>query len=61
MAATPGARGPREALAEVYGSLGEHQRAIDTLESLSALDPSRAEPMVAVGIAYASSGRDTGR
>jgi len=59
VAATPGARGPREALAEVYGSLGEHQRAIDTLESLSALDPSRAEPMVAVGIAYASSGRDT--
>ena len=59
VAATPGARGPREALAEVYASLGEHQRAIDTLESLSALDPSRPEPLVTVGLAYASSGRDT--
>lgn len=57
--ANPGARGPREALAEVYGLLGEHQRAIDTLESLSALDPSRPDPLVTVGLAYASSGRDT--
>lgn len=59
VAANPGARGPREALAEVYTSLGEHQRAIDTLESLSALDPSRPEPLVRVGLAYAGSGRDT--
>jgi tetratricopeptide (TPR) repeat protein len=59
VAATPGARGPREALAEVYASLGEHQRAIDTLEALSTLDPSRPEALVAVGLAYADSGRDT--
>jgi tetratricopeptide (TPR) repeat protein len=59
VAEMPGARGPREALAEVYGTLGDRQRAIDTLEALSALDPSRPEGLVAVGLAYAASGRDT--
>lgn len=57
--AMPGATGPREALAEVYTALGDHQRAIDALEALSALDPSRPEPLVTVGLAYARSGRDT--
>ncbi len=55
---TPAAPGPREALAEVYTSLGEHGHTIDQLEALSALDPTRPERLVAVGLAQARSGRD---
>jgi len=54
----PAAPGPREALAEVHAALGEHPRAIDQLEALSALDPTRPERLVAVGLAQARSGRD---
>jgi tetratricopeptide (TPR) repeat protein len=48
----------REALAEVYSLEGEHTRAINQLETLAALDPSRADRMIAVGLAQARAGRD---
>lgn len=48
----------REALAEVYSLEGEHARAIDQLEALAALDPSRVERLVALGLAQARAGRD---
>ena len=49
---------PREALAEVYALEGEHTRAINELEALAALDPARADRLVAVGLAQARAGRD---
>lgn len=48
----------REALAEVYGLEGEHTRAINELETLAALDPSRSDRLVAVGLAQARAGRE---
>jgi tetratricopeptide (TPR) repeat protein len=48
----------REALAEVYSLEGEHTRAINQLEALAALDPSRVERVVAVGLAQARAGRE---
>jgi tetratricopeptide (TPR) repeat protein len=48
----------REALAEVYSLEGEHTRAINQLETLAALDPSRSDRMVALGLAQARAGRD---
>ena len=48
----------REALAEVYALEGEHTRAITELEALAALDPSRAERAVALGLAQARGGRE---
>lgn len=48
----------REALAEVYALNGEHTRAITQLEALAALDPTRVERIVAVGLAQARAGRD---
>ena len=48
----------REALAEVYSLEGEHTRAINQLEALAALDSSRVERMVALGLAQARAGRD---
>jgi tetratricopeptide (TPR) repeat protein len=48
----------REALAEVYALEGEHTRAITELEALAALDPSRAERTIALGLAQARAGRD---
>jgi tetratricopeptide (TPR) repeat protein len=54
---TPATVGPREALAEVYGALGEQRRAIDELEALSALEPARPERLVAVALAQSSAGR----
>ena len=48
----------REALAEVYSLEGEHTRAITQLEALAALDPSRPERIIAVGLAQARAGRD---
>ena len=48
----------REALAEVYALEGEHTRAIDQLEALAALEPSRPDRVVAVGLAQARAGRE---
>lgn len=48
----------REALAEVYSLEGEHARAINQLEALAALDPSRPDRVVAVGLAQARAGRE---
>ena len=48
----------REALAEVYSLDGEHTRAINQLEMLAALEPSRADRAVAVGLAQARAGRE---
>ena len=48
----------REALAEVYGLEGEHGKAINELEALAALDVSRADRSVAVGLAQARAGRE---
>ena len=49
---------PREALAEVYGLEGEHAKAINELEALAALDTTRADRLVAVGLAQARAGRE---
>ena len=48
----PGLVAPREALAEVYQSLGEQPRAIDQLEALAALDPTNHQRLVALGLAH---------
>ena len=48
----------REALADVYSLEGEYGRAINQLEALAALDPSRPDRVVAVGLAQARAGRD---
>jgi tetratricopeptide (TPR) repeat protein len=48
----------REALAEVYSLEGSHARAINQLEALAALDPSRPDRVVAVGLAQARAGRE---
>lgn len=48
----------REALAEVYALEGEHSRAINQLEALAALDASRPDRVVAVGLAQARAGRE---
>ena len=47
----------REALAEVYGLEGDYTRSINQLEALAALEPSRADRLVAVGLAQARAGR----
>jgi len=47
----------REELARVYESMGRWQDAIDQLEALAALEPTRAERLVNVGLAYARIGR----
>lgn len=49
---------PREALAEVYALEGEHTKAINELEALAALDVTRADRLVAVGLAQARAGRE---
>lgn len=49
---------PREALAEVYALEGEHTKAINELEALAALDATRADRLVTVGLAQARAGRD---
>lgn len=53
----PGLVAPREALAEVYESLGEQPRAIDQLEALAALDPTNHQRLVALGLAHARARR----
>jgi tetratricopeptide (TPR) repeat protein len=47
-----------EALAEVYALEGEHSRAITQLEAVAALDPSRPERLIALGLAQARAGRE---
>jgi len=47
----------REELARVYEELGRHQDSIDQLEALAALEPSRPERLVDVGLAHARLGR----
>jgi len=47
----------REELARVYEEMGRYQDAIDQLQALAALEPTRAERLVNVGLAYARFGR----
>jgi tetratricopeptide (TPR) repeat protein len=47
----------REELARVYEQMGRWTDAIDQLETLAALEPTRAERLVNVGLAYARIGR----
>lgn len=56
--APAGQTAAREALAEVYLLDGEHGRAINQLEALAALEPTRADRVVAVGLAQARAGRE---
>ena len=48
----------REALAEVHLQEGEHAKAIDQLEALAALNPTRADRAIALGLAQARAGRE---
>lgn len=48
----------REALAEVYLSEGDFNKAINQLEALAALEPAKPDRVVAVGLAQARAGRD---
>jgi tetratricopeptide (TPR) repeat protein len=47
----------REALADFYLHDGDYSKAINQLEALAALEPGRADRMVAVGLAQARAGR----
>ena len=47
----------REELARVYEEVGRHQEAIDQLLALAALEPTRPERLVNVGLAYSRLGR----
>jgi tetratricopeptide (TPR) repeat protein len=47
----------REELARLYEDMGRPQDAIDQLEALAALEPTRPERLVTVGLAYARIGR----
>lgn len=47
----------REELARLYEDMGRFQDAIDQLEALAALEPTRPERLVNVGLAYARVGR----
>jgi tetratricopeptide (TPR) repeat protein len=47
----------REELAGLYQRAGDEGKAIEQLEAIAALDPGRSERLVAVGLAYARSGR----
>lgn len=53
-----GQTAPREALAEVYLQDGDFGRAINQLEALAALEPTRSDRVVAVGLAQARAGRE---
>jgi tetratricopeptide (TPR) repeat protein len=48
----------REALADAYLQDGDYNRAINQLEALAALEPTRADRVVAVGLAQARAGRE---
>jgi tetratricopeptide (TPR) repeat protein len=47
----------RSELVELYLTLGRNREAIQQLEALAALEPSRAERLIDVGLAHARSGR----
>jgi tetratricopeptide (TPR) repeat protein len=47
----------REELADLYAELGRVRERIEQLEALAALEPGRAERLVAVGLTYARYGR----
>ena len=47
----------REELVTLYTDSGRHRQAIEQLEALSALEPTRPERLVSVGLAYARLGR----
>jgi tetratricopeptide (TPR) repeat protein len=48
----------REALSEVYLQDGDYGRAINQLEALAALEPTRSDRVVAVGLAQSRAGRE---
>ena len=48
----------REALADVYLQDGDYPRAINQLEALAALEPTRSDRVVAVGLAQSRAGRE---
>jgi len=50
--------GAREALAGVYLIEGDYNKAINQLEALAALEPTRPDRIIAVGLAQARAGRD---
>jgi tetratricopeptide (TPR) repeat protein len=50
--------GAREALAGVYMIEGDYNKAINQLEALAALEPTRPDRIIAVGLAQARAGRD---
>ena len=47
----------REELADLYMKAGQRQKALEQLEALAALDASRGERLIGVGLAYARWGR----
>jgi predicted Zn-dependent protease len=47
----------REALADLHAARGERRRAIEQLEAIAALEPSRPERLVMVGLTYANMGQ----
>jgi tetratricopeptide (TPR) repeat protein len=47
----------REELADLHAGRGERRRAIEQLEAIAALEPSRPERLVMVGLTYASMGQ----
>ena len=53
----PGSQTTREALADVLALNGETTKAIEQLEALAALDPSKPARLIAVGLAQARTGR----
>jgi tetratricopeptide (TPR) repeat protein len=48
----------REALADAYLQDGDYSRAINQLEALAALEPTRSDRLIAVGLAQARAGRE---
>ncbi|HYE85009.1 MAG TPA: tetratricopeptide repeat protein, partial [Vicinamibacterales bacterium] len=56
--APAGQTAAREALADVYLLDGDFGRAINQLEALAALEPTRADRVVAVGLTQARAGRE---
>ena len=54
---SPAFAAAREELADIHFAAGRNQQAIEQLEALAALEPSRPERLVGVGLAYARLGR----
>jgi tetratricopeptide (TPR) repeat protein len=53
----PGLTPAREELADLFLSIGRRREALDQLEALRGLEPSRPERHIAVGLEYAQAGR----